>query len=144
MYMYMYIWILPRNYTVTKQLHFVLCRDLKENIERAAAVYSQTAGLIVGNDFNLLQVCVLPKFGGLNIHHSYVNYLTVILPPICTCTCMYSVCGSFHVRSTYQNPIYILIHVGDMCIANQANGRQFFWAGWPSSALCMPSCSAES
>lgn len=29
-----------------------------------------------------------------------------------------------------------------VCRANQANGGQLFQAGWPSSALWMPSCSA--
>ena len=27
------------------------------------------------------------------------------------------------------------------CRANQANSRQLFRAGWPSSVLCMPGCS---
>jgi hypothetical protein len=34
--------------------------ELRENIEKATAVYSQTAGLIVANNFALLQGCGLP------------------------------------------------------------------------------------
>ena len=37
----------------------VLCSDLRDNIEQAASAYSNAAGLILCNDFTLLEVGIL-------------------------------------------------------------------------------------
>ena len=56
----------------------VLHSDLRDNIERATAVYGQTASLIIIDDFTLLQVHVLYIYCTMYIIHVHL-YIIVYM-----------------------------------------------------------------
>lgn len=64
----------------------------------------------------------------------------------CTCTCMYEamswvICIAFLLW--LWSPFLIGLWKLGVHRANQTNSRQLFWASWPSSVPCMPSCSVR-